>query len=92
MQGQYMCFVFILKAWFLAASTNLWTSGMYYESSLNKLYIQKDRSIMSYGKISKLIDLNAKQVWNIVLEYCYLTFQTTTCEDENLPLVYLSNL
>ena len=29
-------------------------------------YIHKDLSIMSCGKISKLIDLNAKQVWNIV--------------------------
>ena len=28
-----------------------------------------------------LIDLNAKQV---VYENCHLTFQTTTCEDENL--------
>jgi hypothetical protein len=62
MHGQYMCFVFVLKAWFLAASTNLWTSGMYDGSSFDKLYIQKDRSIMSCAKISKLIDLNAKQV------------------------------
>jgi len=57
-----MCFVFVLKAWFLAASTNLWTSGMYDGSNLDKLYIQKDRSITSCAKISKLIYLNAKQV------------------------------
>ena len=66
MHGQYVCFVFVLKAWFLAASTNLCTSGMYDGSSLNKLYIHKDLSIITYGKTSKLIDLNAKQVWNII--------------------------
>jgi len=50
------------QAWFLAASTNLWTSGIYDGSSLDKLYIQKDLSIITYGKISTLIDPNAKQV------------------------------
>jgi len=52
----------LFKAWFLAASTNLWISSMYDGSSLDKLYIQKDRSIMRCAKNSKLIDLNAKQV------------------------------
>jgi len=57
-----MCFVFVVKTWFLAASTNLWTLGIYDGSSHDKLYIQKDLSIITCGKISKLIDPNAKQV------------------------------
>jgi hypothetical protein len=40
MHGQYMCFLFVLQAWFVATTINLWTSDMYDGSSLDKLYIQ----------------------------------------------------
>jgi len=70
-----MCFVFVLKAWFLAASTNLCTSRMYDGSSLDKLYIHKDLSIITYGKISKLIDLNANKYEILSRDIYYLTLK-----------------
>jgi hypothetical protein len=73
-----MCVFFVLLAWFLAASINLWTSGMYDRSSLDNLYIQKDLSIITC-KIMTLwtsgIVINAKQVTiYIYLEIFISTF------------------
>lgn len=43
-----MCFVFVLQAWFVATTINLWTSDMYDGSSLDKLYIQDILSIITF--------------------------------------------
>jgi hypothetical protein len=45
-----MCFFFVIQAWFVATSINLWTSDMYDESSLDKLYIYDDLSIITCKK------------------------------------------
>jgi hypothetical protein len=50
MHGQYMCFVFVFQAWFVATTINLWTSDMYDGSSLDKLYIQDILSIITCKK------------------------------------------
>jgi hypothetical protein len=51
MYGQYMCFVFVFQACFIATSIKLWTSDMYDGSSLDKLYIQDVLSIIAYKKV-----------------------------------------
>jgi hypothetical protein len=47
---QYMCFDFVLQAWFMATSINLWTSDMYDGSNLDKLYIQNNLSVITSKK------------------------------------------
>jgi hypothetical protein len=47
-----MCFVFVLQAWFVATSINLWTSDMYDGSSLDELYIQDVLSIITYKEVT----------------------------------------
>jgi hypothetical protein len=51
MHEHYMCFVFVLQAWFLAASINLWTLDMYDGSSFDELYIQNDLAIITRKRV-----------------------------------------
>jgi hypothetical protein len=66
-----MCYVFVLQAWFVATSTNLWTSDMYDGSNPDKLYIKDVLSIITYKKSN--INTQEHKLWRNINQHFLTT-------------------